>query len=290
MKKMHHFAFLLLLVVGCGDSGEDAAVLKFTAIPGDNTVRLQEKFAPFEKYLAEKLGVEVRYVPTTEYPASVEAFVKGTVHLAWFGGLTGVQARQRVKGARAIAQGKVDPEYHTYFIAHAGSGLEKSDEFPMALTGKKFTFGSNGSTSGRLMPEYFIRKHSGKSPEEIFGRRMSFSGSHEKTAQLVEAGTFDAGAIDYKTYDRLVAENRIDTEKCHVIWTTPPYADYNWTVHPDVETLFGTGFIGKLQKLLIEIRDPKLLEAVNRPEGMIEARNEEWNDLRDIAKELGLIR
>ena len=280
----------MLVLSGCGESPSPARVLKFTAIPGDDVTELQQKFAPFEKHMSERLGVEVKYVPAADYSASVESFVSGDVHLAWFGGLTGVRARNAVAGARAIAQGKVDPEYHTYFIAHKDSGLEKSEGFPKGLEGKKFTFGSQSSTSGRLMPEYFIRKNSGKSPTEFFGAPPSFSRSHEMTAQLVQAGTFQAGAIDFKTYDRLVSEKKIDPGKCFVIWKTPAYPDYNWTAHPDLEKIFGPGFIEKLRKALVAVKDPAFLKAVNRPEGLIPAKNEDWNSLADLAKELDLLR
>ena len=275
-----------------GDTSTSAPskTLYFTAIPGDDVTQLQEKFAPFEKHMSAALGVDVKYRPAADYSASVESFISGDVHLAWFGGLTGVRARNAISGARAIAQGKADPEYHTYFIAHKDSGLKKGDSFPKDLAGKKFTFGSQSSTSGRLMPEHFIRLNSGKSPTDFFGAPASFSGSHEKTAQLVQAGTFQAGAIDYKTYDRLVAEKKVDPATCFVIWKTPAYPDYNWTAHPDLEEIFGAGFIEKLQKALIAVKDPALLKAVNRPEGLIFAKNEDWNHLAKLAKELNLLR
>jgi len=163
--------FLLVVAVsaglfGCAEGGEEARILRFTAIPATNTTDLAAKFQPLAMHLAEELGVTVEYVPTQDYAASVEAFINGDVHLAWFGGLTGVRARKAVEGARAIAQGRVDPEYRSYFIAHAAAGIAPGDSFPAALAGKKFTFGSMGSTSGRLMPEHFIRTNTGKSPQE----------------------------------------------------------------------------------------------------------------------------
>ena len=279
-----------LAVMACG--GRDAATetLRFTAIPGDNTTDLTEKFGPLEAYLSEKLGVPVEYVATEDYAASVEAFINGDVHLAWFGGLTGVRARAAVDGARAIAQGKVDPEYRSYFIANADAGIEPGEGFPMGIKGKRFTFGSQGSTSGRLMPEYFIRTFAKMSPQEMFGAEMSFSGSHEKTAKQVEAGTFDAGVMDYKTYDRLVAEKKLDPNRCFVIWETPPFPDYNWTAHPALEELFGPGTIRRLQDVLIGLDRPDLLAAINRPEGLMKAKNEDWDALAGLARDLGLLR
>ena len=271
-------------------SGDKSKVLRFTGIPTTNTTELGDKYRPLGKYLSEKLGVEVEYVPSADYTASVEAFKNGDIQLCWFGGLTGVRARDAVKGARVIACGKIDKEFHSYFIANKNAGLEKGDTFPMALKGKKFTFGSESSTSGRLMPEYFIRKFTKQTPKEFFGTEMSFSGGHDKTAKLVEAGTFDAGAIDFSIYDKMVGEGKLDPDLCRIIWTTPNYVDYHFCAHPVLEERFGKGFTDKLQAALIEIKDPALLAALVRPEGLIAAKNEDFDNLRALAVEIGLMR
>jgi phosphonate transport system substrate-binding protein len=269
---------------------DPAPVLRFTGIPTTNTTELAEKYRPLAKHLSEKLGIKVEYVPSNDYGASVEAFKNGDVGLAWFGGLTGVRARAAVPEARVIACGKVDRKFHSYFIANAATKIEKSEAFPMALAGKKFTFGSDSSTSGRLMPEYFIRKQTGKSPREFFGAEMSFSGGHDKTAALVAAGTFDAGAIDYTIYDRLVKEKKIDPAVCRVIWVTPDYVDYHFMANPSLEQAFGAGFLEKLQRVLIAIDDPKLLAAMERPDGLVAATNADFEGLRALALELKLVR
>lgn len=283
-------AVTALLACACSESAASAPELRFTAIPDHNTTELKEKFGPVADYLSDELGVEVSYVPTASYSASVEAFKNGDVQLAWFGGLTGAQARAAVDGAQAIAQGKVDPKYKSYFIAHVDSGLERSETFPMALEGKRFTFGSESSTSGRLMPESFIRDATGRSPADFFGTENHYSGSHDQTAKLVEAGTFDAGAINYKTYDKMVASGDLDPERCRIVWVTPEYADYNWTAHPDLETTFGAGFTAKLTEALLAMSDQKLLAAIDRPEGLIEASNEDFAAIRDLAVDLGFLR
>lgn len=284
--------FCAFLAPACG--GESAAgspaTLRFTAIPDQNTTELREKFEPLAAYLSERLGVAVEYSPTSSYSASVEDFKNGEVHLAWFGGLTGAQARADVEGARAIAQGRVDPRYKSYFIAHASTGLERSEEFPAGLEGKTFTFGSESSTSGRLMPEHFIREFSGKAPEEFFGAPNNYSGSHDKTAILVQAGTFQAGALNYKTYDAMVAEGKIDPEVCRLIWITPEYADYNWTVRPELDELYGEGFTQRLRDALTSIEDPDLLAAVSRPEGLVRAENEDFAAIEELARGLGFLR
>jgi phosphonate transport system substrate-binding protein len=282
-------AAVVACLTGCGGEKKVKPTLKYTAIPDQNTTELIAKFAPLTDHLSEVLGVPVEYVPARDYQASVEMFKGGDVHLAWFGGLTGVQARDAVPGAKAIAQGEADPRYYSYFIANAETGLERGDQFPTAIADLSFTFGSESSTSGRLMPEYFIRVNTGKSPDEFFAQPFFFSGSHDKTVELVESGRYQAGVVNYKVYDKRVASGATDPEKVKVIWKTPFYADYNFTVHPAVDEVFGTGFMMKLQRALVGIQDPALLSALPR-ERLIPARNEEFAGIADVARELGMLR
>ena len=293
---------LALLLLGCGGpqgDGEpdattpDEPVLRFSAIPDQNTTQTREKLWPFIDHLANTLKVPVKYVASRDYQASVEMFKNSDVHLAWFGGLTGVQARQAVPGARAIAQGESDPEFYSYFIVHrdslAAGALQPSDEFPEGLGALPFTFGSESSTSGRLMPEHFIREATGKGPGEFFEHPVGYSGSHDRTVELVESGQFQAGAVNYTVYDRRVAEGKTDPDVVQVLWKTPPYADYNWTVRPDLDDTFGEGFTERLRQTLLAIDDPELLVALPR-QRLIPADNADFEGIRRVAESLDMLR
>ncbi|MDA0667135.1 MAG: putative selenate ABC transporter substrate-binding protein [Planctomycetota bacterium] len=285
-------AFILALAA-CGgtekESNETSSTLYFTAIPDHDSTELEAKFQPVAAYLSEQLGVPVEYVPTADYSASVEMFRNGDVQLAWFGGLSGVQARSTVDGSRAIAQGKSDPEFVSYFVVNGETSVQKSDSFPMGLEGMSFTFGSPQSTSGRLMPEHFIVENTGRSPKDFFGAEAAFSGSHDKTAKLVEAGTFQAGAMNYKTYDLMVAEGQLDAEKCRIAWVTPTYPDYNWTAHPALDQVYGEGFVDKVQTALLNMTDANLLKAIDREEGLILAENKDFDPIVELASKLGFL-
>ncbi len=288
----------LLALTGCGKdddksaaSGGENPVLFLSAIPDEKITDQKAKFDLLAAYLQEKLGVSVEFQFSKDYADSVTKFKNGEVHLVWFGGLSGVQARMAVEGAQAIAQGRADPRYKSYFIAHVDTGLEPSEEFPEAIRDKTFTFGSPGSTSGRLMPQFFITENTGKSPDEWFENEPGFqtSGGHVATANAVADGTYQVGALNYKTYDSLVAsEEKIQT-KTRIIWTTPPYADYNFTIHPDAEDLFGEGFIQKVQAALIAApAGSDALKAINR-EAIIAAKNSDFDGIKDVAMKVGLI-
>ena len=284
-----HLALLLLplLVAGCGGAEPETPVLKFSAIPDEDVTGFVQKFQPVAAYLSARLGVPVEYQHSESYAASVETFKRGEILLAWFGGLTGVQARHLVPGAHAIAQGVEDPRYFSYFIANTDAGLERSDAFPAAAKGLTLAFGSESSTSGRLMPEHFIRENTQQGPREFFGN-VVFSGNHDKTVEWVESGQAQLGAVSYKVYDARVAAGKSDPDVVEVIWKTPVYADYNFTAHPDLEKTFGAGFTEKLQQALLDMQDENLLAAFKRS-GFIAAKDEDFAAIQDVAVALGFL-
>ncbi len=276
------------LVVGLlAGSVAAADAFVFTAIPDQDEARLRERFDKVATYLTEQLGVETRYVPVKSYAAAVTAFRNDQVQLAWFGGLSGVRARLLVKGSEAIAQGVEDPNFRTYFIAHASTGLQASDGFPADIAGKVFTFGSKGSTSGRLMPEYHIRNHFGAAPDKVF-EKVGFSGNHSKTIALVQSGAYQVGAVNYKVWERELEDGTVDPGKVSVIWKTPPYPDYQWSIRGDVDARWGAGFKDKVQAALLNMNDPDLLASFPR-KGFIPASNADFQPILDTAREIKLI-
>ncbi|TDT44511.1 phosphonate transport system substrate-binding protein [Halospina denitrificans] len=265
----------------------NAETLYFTAIPDEDETRLEERFSKVADYLADELDVDVRFVPVKSYAASVTAFRNNQVQLAWFGGLSGVRARDRVDGAEAIAQGVEDQEFRSYFIANTGTGIEKADELPGTVQGKTLAFGSRGSTSGRLMPEYYIRQRFGQPPEDVFSR-VGFSGNHTRTVALVESGAYQVGALNYTVWDKLVEEGDVDTDKVRVIWKSPTYPDYQWTIRGDVNERFGDGFKERVKEALLSMEDPELLESFPRS-GFIPASNDDYSTIREVGQETGLL-
>jgi len=278
----------ILALAACEDPGDESddsgpKVLRFSAIPDSNSTAQSERFKPVAEYLAKTLDVTVEFVPAADYNASVEKFESGDIQLAWFGGVAGVQARNAVEGAEAIAAGKEDLAFKSYFIANAATGLEKSEEFPAALSSLTFTYGSAGSTSGCIMPSHFIMENTGKLPFDFFEKKPGFSGAHDATALAVNDGNYQAGVLNYATYDRMVADGQIDPAKVKVIWQTPSYADYNFTAHPRLKEMFGDGFVQKLQTALLACDDPAVLKALNRSE-LVKVTNETFEPIAKVMK------
>ncbi len=279
MKKI----LMLIMLVGF----VSAKSFTFTAIPDQDETQLKERFSKLAVYLTKELNVDVKFVPVKSYSASIAAFRNNQVQLAWFGGLSGVKARLIVPGSIAIAQGIEDPKFHSFLIANSSTGLEKSTSIPKGIEGKTFTFGSKGSTSGRLMPEYFITEQFKKSPNDIF-KKVGFSGNHSKTIELVQSGAYEVGAVNYKVWKRELKSGKIDPSKVKIIYQTPGYPDYNFTARGDLDKQFGVGFTKKLQAAILNIKDEKILNAFPRT-GFIEAKNGDFQPILDTARKLGLV-
>lgn len=280
-------ALVALAVPVAPAAGTAGKPFVFTAIPDEDETRLRQRFTRVAQYLEKKLGTAVRYIPVKSYAAAVAAFKNNQVQMAWFGGLSGVRARLAVPGSRAVAQGYEDRSFVTYFIAHHTTGLREGKDFPRGMAGMTFTFGSKGSTSGRLMPEFHIRKNLGKSPSRAF-RTVGFSGDHSRTLALVQAGTYQVGALNFKVWENEVNAGRVDPSKVRVIWKTPPYPDYQWTVRGGLERRFGAGFVKKVTRALLEMKEPGLLAAFPRT-GFVPASNSDYQPILDAGKAIGLI-
>jgi phosphonate transport system substrate-binding protein len=274
-------ALLAMLFSTCA-SAQPPPTFVFTAIPDQDETRLVERFSRFARFLETKLGVPVKYVPVKTYPAAVTAFINNDVQLAWFGGFTGVQARRAVPGSEAIAQGAEDVNFRSYFIANSETGLKSSKDFPAAIAGKTFLFGSRSSTSGRVMPEYFIRKHfADKPPDEIFSR-VGFSGDHSRTLQLVQSGAYQVGALDYTVYEVEKKAGRVDESRVSVIWESPTFPDYQFTIRGDVEKQFGAGFKQKVRQAILSLDDPEILGYFARSK-FIPVSNAQYAPIEEVA-------
>ena len=276
-----------VFLFACLSFNTNAQPFVFTAIPDEDETQLVERFSKIADYLSEQLGIEVKYLPVKSYPAAVTAFRNNQVQLAWFGGLTGVQARKLVPGSQAIAQGEEDPSFKSYFIAHSSTGLKPAEKLPAEIEGKTFTFGSKSSTSGRLMPEYYLRDQFKKSPDALF-ERVGFSGNHSRTIALVQSGAYQLGALNYKVWQKQLAAGSIDTNKVSIIWTTPDYTDYQWTVRGDMNKRWGDDFTQRLTQALLDMKDPKLLNAFPR-KAFVKAENSDYQAIEETAKSIGLM-
>ncbi len=258
--------------------------LRVSAIPDENPQELLRIYTPFTDYLSKEIGIPVKFTPVVDYAATVESLAAGRLDLAWYGGFTSVQAAQRAKGARRIVMRKEDGKFKSKFITRKETGIRSLKD----LKGKTFSFGSVSSTSGHLMPRYFLLQ-AGVIPEKHFSK-FAFSGAHDATAAWVEAGRVDAGALNFLVWDKLVKNKKVDTSKVSVFWTTPPYVDYVWVVRSGL----GKGLVKMISEafLKLDYKHPKhkrLLD-LHRTKGYIPAKDSDWEGIKKAAIAAGLLK
>jgi phosphonate transport system substrate-binding protein len=276
-------ALLAAVVLPATSGAQGLAELRVSAIPDESPTELQRKFAPLGAYLEKAVGLPVRFAPVTDYAATVEGLAAGRLDLVWYGGFTFVQARRRTGNAVPLVQREEDAHFHSKFIVPAASKARTLAD----LKGVTFAFGSVSSTSGHLMPRYHLLQN-GIEPERDFAK-VAYSGAHDVTAKWVEAGKVEAGALNESIWQRLVDEKKVDTSKVRVLWTTPEYYDYNWTVRGDLDPKI----VEKLRAAFLAL-DPKNPEhaeilKLQRATRFIPTKPENYRQIEQAARSAGLI-
>ena len=260
-------------------------VLKVTTIPEEAATEQVRKFGPLTRYLEKSLNMKVEFTPVNDYPAAVEALVNKQVDLVWFGGFTHVQAQIRSGGkVIPIAQREEDTKFRSVFIAQKGSGIGKLSD----LRGKQFSFGSASSTSGSLMPRSFLLE-AGIDPEKDF-KRVAYSGAHDATIASVVSGRVDAAALDITVWNKFVTEKKVDTTKVDVFYTTPPYFNYNWSVHADMPAALRDRITKALLALDMNTPEGKEILTLNRASRYIPTKPENYKGLEVAGRSAGLIK
>ena len=277
---------LVAMVVLFGSRLPAATVteLKISAIPDEHPQEMLRIYTPFADYLTKEIGIPVKFTLVVDYAAAVQELAAGKLDMVWYGGLTSVQAARMAKGAKRIVMRREDTEFKSQFITRKDTGIHELKD----LKGKTFTFGSVSSTSGHLMPRFYLLK-AGVNPEKDFSD-FSFSGAHDTTAAWVETGRFDAGALNFLVWDKLVSTKKVNTNKVIVFWTTPPFVDYVWTVRGGLDK----GIVEKISKAFLKLdynnpEDKKLLD-LHRTKGYIPAKDEQWKSVEEAAVVTGLIK
>ena len=260
----------------------ETTTLRVSAIPDEAPTELQRKFEPLGQYLEAELGMPVVFQPVSDYAGVVEALAAKRLDLTWLGGFTFVQAKLRTGNAIPLVQREQDEVFTSTFITADPAVQSHAD-----LEGKSFAFGSVSSTSGHLMPRYFLQQD-GIDPDTFFSR-VGFSGAHDATVAWVESGKVDAGVLNSSVWDKLLEENKVDTDKVRVYSTTPAYYDYNWTVRGDLEPELVERIKAAFLALDPENPEHKAILDLQRASRFIPTAPENYEGIEQAARAAGLL-
>ncbi|MBR7523940.1 MULTISPECIES: putative selenate ABC transporter substrate-binding protein [Gammaproteobacteria] len=273
-----------LVLSCCAVVVQAAETLRVSAIPDEAPTELQRKFKPLGEYLAKQLGMEVKFVPVADYPAVVESLASDRLDLAWLGGFTFVQVHLKDPTVTPLVQREQDAQFTSKFITADPNVKSLAD-----LKGKSFAFGSISSTSGSLMPRYFMLKQDNIKPEDYFSR-VAYSGAHDATVAWVQAGKVDAGVLNASVWQKLVDAGKVDTNKVKVFATTPTYFDYNWTVRGNMDPALKEKI--KQAFLALDPANPadKAILDLQAASRFIETKAENYVGTEQAAREAGLLK
>ena len=278
-------AFAAMASLAAPSHAQAPGMLRVTTIPEEAATEQARKFGPIVRYLERVLGMKVEFTPVNDYPAAVEALVNRQVDLVWFGGFTHVQAQIRSGGKVVpIAQREEDAQFRSVFITQTDSGIKTLAD----LKGKQVSFGSQSSTSGHLMPRSFLLQ-AGIDPDKDF-RRVAYSGAHDATIASVVSGRVDAAALDITVWRRFVEEKKVDTGKVNVFFTTPPFFNYNWSVHADMPAALRERITKALLELSMDTPEGREILTLNRATRYIPTRADNYRGLETAARSAGLIK
>ena len=275
--------FSLAVFAACSgpDSGQDLPeLLRVGLVPGESAAILRQRHTPLLDHLSQKQGFDYELVIPDSYAGLVDGFASGDIDMAYFGGFTFIRAHEQ-SGAVPLVIRDTDTRFTSYIITRPAlyDSIRASTNEEDFLQGKSLCFGSKLSTSGHLMPRYFL-KEMDIEPAQHFSE-IIYTGSHEKTATAVSLGDCDVGAINSYSLDQMFANEQISNWAVRVIWESPPYPDYVWSV----QQTFKPSVIRQLRDAFLELSpaNPEERKLFNGANGFLPIAVEDFRQLSEIA-------
>ncbi len=286
---MRYFSCLVLILTftflfGCGSgrSGSSSPLLRLSMIPTNDPGKMLRDSEPLVSYLEKETGAKVQMTIPTNYAAVVEAIANDQVDIAYFGGFTYVQASRRA-GVVPLVQRDQDQNFHSLFIANPDSGIKSLGD----LRGHSFAFGDVNSTSGHLMPQYFMRQANVDS--DVITKAI-YTGGHDATALAVANRKVDAGALDETVYQKMVKDGKLDPARATVFYTTPPYFDYVWAARKGLDPKLSEAFALAFLKLDSNNPDHSRILEFLRAGKYVRVKDSDYDKLRQAARDAGLMK
>ncbi|UHQ95250.1 phosphate/phosphite/phosphonate ABC transporter substrate-binding protein (plasmid) [Haloterrigena alkaliphila] len=237
-------------------------------------------------YLESELDVSVDLRTTSDYAGLVQAMTAEQVDLGYFGGVSYILAHQRVNATPIVVGSKSGrTDWHSVFLAHESTAVTSMDDVKRTADSVDLVFGDPLSTSGTVMPTYYLRRRHDLFPDRAF-KSVTHVGAHDAVAETVSGGNSDIGALNARIYDRLVETSSVD-ETVTEVWRTPGFADYPWAVNDtlDEETVSGISdaFISLDEKGRDAILDQQNVDKY------VTTGHEDFEALDDAVRMMGLL-
>jgi phosphonate transport system substrate-binding protein len=272
---------IISLIVFAASAQPAGRKLRLSMIPTTDPGKMIREAQPLMSYLEKETGAKIEMTVPTNYAAVVEAMTSDQVDIAHFGGFTFVQASARA-GAKPLVQREQDQKFHSLFVTQVQSNIRTLKD----LNGHSFAFGDVNSTSGHLMPEYYMRD---ARVQTTVIEKALYTGGHDATALAVANKKVDAGAMDENVFQKMMKDGKITGQQIRVFWTTPPFFDYVWAARKDLDPKLAESFAKALLSLDAKNPEHKAILDFLSAAKYVRARDSDYAKLRQAAKEAGLM-
>jgi phosphonate transport system substrate-binding protein len=270
----------LSVLSGCNAKPPNDAKLRISMIPTTDPGKALRENQPLLAYWQKQTGRAPELTIPTSYAAVVEALANNKVDIAYLGGFTYVQASARA-GVKPLVQRAIDQQFHSVFITQTNSKVHS-----LADLHGHFVFGDVNSTSGHLMPLYYMQQEK-VDPDVI--KNASYSGAHDATALAVANGKAEAGSMDEQVYKKMTANGQLKPDAVRVFYTTPPFFDYVWDANKNLDPKTADSFADAMKGLSADNPEQKALLDLLNAKGYVPANDADYGKLREAAQSAGLL-
>jgi phosphonate transport system substrate-binding protein len=276
---------LVIFIASCSSQDDIVAmpgILKIGILPDEDEEVLLKRYTPLLQYLSKQLDIPYALKIPANYEELLEQFARGDIDLAYFGGFTFLQASDN-SNAIPLVMRDIDTRFSSYFISRTDTSLKRIADF----RGKRFSFGSRLSTSGHLMPRFFLQELK-IVPEQFFGK-VQYSGAHDATAFWVRDGVIDIGSANSRIIDSMFREGRLNQDEINILWETPPYPNYVWAIQSGFEQSTRTKIRNAFLSLSPSSKQHAEILAGMDTGGFLPASADDFEQLHEITHQLDML-
>lgn len=212
---------LAVVALSVGFSNALAQDLNFGIISTESTQNLRADWQPLLDDLEKKTGLKVKAFFSSDYAGIVEGMCFNKVQVAWLGNKSAMEAVDRANGEIFAQMVNADGTqgYYSHIITHKNSSLQNIQD--MFNNGKNLSFGNGdpNSTSGFLVPGFYVFSSNNKDPKTLF--KVVRNGNHEANILAVASRQVDVATANSEALDKIKERQPEKFKEIKVIWTSP---------------------------------------------------------------------
>ena len=285
--RLYTALLIILCLLGCGDSGRSAKVLRVGFVPAEDAQQVMQNAQPIVDILQKQLGMEIQPFVAADYTGVVEALRVNKLDVAFLTPASYVLAKNEANVKVILkSERKGIASYYAAIITRAGSGIQRLED----LRGKTFAFGDALSTTGNIFPRKMFKER-GIDPVRDF-KQILYSGGHDATVLAVLNGKVDAGATYANSPDgedtawMRYLKNPEDVNKIRAIAFSEPIPADNLVINGNLDEAIAK----KVEEIFLQLSgDPKgkqMMRDLYQIDGFVPASDRDYDSVRqafDIA-------